>query len=99
MTPHPYPTIFIPCYPVTNPSEKQSSKWKAHHDSGHWNWKEKVNFGEILHVSWATIPGMDRFEILNPHWIQNIDQSDMIIKCLLLSLVTYAIIHLSARLD
>ena len=45
---------------IINPPEKQLYKWKTQHDNGHWNWKEKVKMWEILHLSWSTIPGMDR---------------------------------------
>ena len=60
MTPHPYPPTFLPCYPILNPPEKQSYKLKVQCDIGHWNLKEKVKMLEILHLSWATIPGMYR---------------------------------------
>ena len=37
--------------------------------SRHWTLKlkRKSKNMEILHLSWATIPGMDRKEIPNPH--------------------------------
>ena len=44
----------------SNNNNKQLCKWKVQHDIRHWNWKEKVKMWEILHLSRATIPGMDR---------------------------------------
>ena len=35
MTPHLYPPIFLPRYPVLNPPEKQLYKWKVQHEIGH----------------------------------------------------------------
>ena len=50
MTPHPY----------LNPPEKQSHKWKAQYNTGHWNRKEKVKVC-LGNLSWATIRGMSHY--------------------------------------
>ena len=52
--------IIIVIVLAENNNNKQLCKWKVQHDIRHWNCKEKVKMWEILHLSWATIPGMDR---------------------------------------